>query len=154
MSNFPSKIGKGYVFASTCIASIIIFLILAVTFVNSTKALFHPGFSFFKTEWNVATGLFGILPMLFGTAYVTAIALTLAGPIGVLCALYISEVLPQRYRLIAKTLLELLAGIPSIIYRCFVCVDRRFISFGLRTNDFKCRDFTCPDDFAHHHHLV
>jgi phosphate transport system permease protein len=116
MSNFTSKIGKVYVLVSTLVATGIIFLILAVTCINSSKALFHPGFSLFKTEWNPFAGLFGILPMVYGTAAVTAIALVLAVPMGILCALFISEILPIKYRLVAKSFIELLAGIPSIIY--------------------------------------
>jgi phosphate ABC transporter permease protein PstC len=54
--------------------------------------------------------------MLYGSLMVTAIALMIAVPLGLACAVYLSEILDDKHRFYVKSLLELLAGIPSIIY--------------------------------------
>ena len=70
-------------------------------------------------RWFFRAGEFGALPMLFGTAAVSGVALALAAPVGVGAALFVAEVLPlvsERARLAAKTAIELLAGVPSVVY--------------------------------------
>ncbi|HEX6201249.1 MAG TPA: phosphate ABC transporter permease subunit PstC [Thermoanaerobaculia bacterium] len=70
-------------------------------------------------RWFFRAGEFGALPMLFGTAAVSGVALALAAPVGVGAALFVAEVLPlvsDRARLAAKTAIELLAGVPSVVY--------------------------------------
>jgi phosphate transport system permease protein len=70
-------------------------------------------------RWFFRSGEFGALPMLFGTAAVSAVALLLAAPVGVGAAIFVAEVLPlvsDRARLAAKTAIELLAGVPSVVY--------------------------------------
>ena len=67
-------------------------------------------------SWNPGKGEFGILPMLFGSIFVMMIAVTVAFPLGLLAAIYIAETKSSKFRRILKSLLELLAGIPSIVY--------------------------------------
>jgi len=67
-------------------------------------------------EWRYREGLFGALPMVYGTAAVSLIALALAGPLGVGAAVFTSECLPRRFRFLAKSAIELLAGVPSVVY--------------------------------------
>lgn len=116
MSVLTSKIGKGYVVGSTVISAVSILLIVLVLMINSWDAVSANGWELFSLKWNPSTNQFGILPMLFGTIIVAFIALLIAVPLGVLTAIFTSEILPGRYRLMVKSLLELLAGIPSIIY--------------------------------------
>lgn len=66
-----------------------------------------------------ATPQFGILPLLVGTLMSTVIALCVAVPIGLLAAIYLSEYASSRIRSILKPILEVLAGIPTIVYGFF-----------------------------------
>jgi phosphate transport system permease protein len=68
------------------------------------------------TRWFFRTHEFGALPMIYGTLVVGLIALALAAPIGIGAALFTSEYLPPRLRMPVKVLIELLAGIPSVVY--------------------------------------
>ena len=81
---------------------------------------------FFGTEWNPgftttgnAEGSYGILPLLWGTLMVSGIALLVAVPIGLLIAIYLAEYASQRLRSWAKPIIEVLAGIPTIVYGVF-----------------------------------
>ncbi len=77
----------------------------------------HEGLSYLTgKEWFYRSGIFGILPMLYGSVVVSIIALAFAGPIGVGAALFNAEYAPARIRLLLKMLIELLAGVPSVIY--------------------------------------
>ncbi len=60
--------------------------------------------------------IFGIFPFIVGTFLTTAIAILLAAPLGVGCAIFLSEFCPRKIRMILKPLYELLAGIPSVIF--------------------------------------
>ncbi len=62
---------------------------------------------------------FGVLPLVAGTLLVTLIAMAVAVPAGIVCALYLSEYAPLRVRRIAKPALELLAGVPTVVYGYF-----------------------------------
>lgn len=116
MLGLTNRIGKFYVYGSTLMSALIVFLIFITLLVNSWEAITTIGLDLFKFQWNPATGEFGIIPMIFGTFLVTCIALIIAVPVGILTAIFTSELLPAKYRFIVKSLLELLAGIPSIIY--------------------------------------
>jgi len=111
-----TKIGKGYIVISTLLSVLVIVLIFSVLLINSWDAISVKGWQLLSLKWNPSTNQFGIMSMLFGTLVVTLIALFIAVPIGILTAIFTSEILHNRYRLVAKSLLELLAGIPSIIY--------------------------------------
>jgi phosphate transport system permease protein len=86
----------------------------------------------FGTHWSpqTATGpygediisSYGILPVFFGTFLISAIAMVIAVPIGLMSAIFIAEYLPKNLRLIFKPLLEVLAGIPTIVYGFFAAL--------------------------------
>ena len=65
------------------------------------------------------TQSFGVLPIVAGTVLVTAIAMVVAVPAGLVSALYLSEYAPPRVRRAAKPALEVLAGVPTVVYGCF-----------------------------------
>jgi phosphate transport system permease protein len=67
-------------------------------------------------------GQFGLLPLLWGTAFISLMALLIAVPAGLMSAIYMAEYAPPRLRMLAKPLLEILAGIPTIIYGFFALV--------------------------------
>ncbi|WP_352428959.1 phosphate ABC transporter permease subunit PstC [Thermoflexus sp.] len=73
------------------------------------------------TQWTplFAQKRFGILPLLAGTFLTSAVALALAMPVGLLSAIYLSEYAPPRLRAILKPALEVLAGIPTVVYGYF-----------------------------------
>ena len=80
---------------------------------------------FFLLEWAPSfsgrggASSLGILPLLWGTLYISFVALLVAVPIGLFAAIYLSEYAGPRMRSIAKPLLEILAGIPTIVYGLF-----------------------------------
>jgi phosphate transport system permease protein len=67
-------------------------------------------------RWYFRTHQFGVLPMIYGTLAVAGVAILLAAPIGVGTAVFISEALPRRLSVSVKVIVELLAGIPSVVY--------------------------------------
>ena len=77
----------------------------------------HAGWGFLSgREWFYRQEIFGAAPMIYGTLVVAAVALGLAAPIGIGAALFTSEFLPRRLRIPVKVSLELLAGVPSVVY--------------------------------------
>ncbi len=74
---------------------------------------------FTGTEWNDVNSKFGVIPLLIGTLWIAVIAGAVAIPIGLVTAIYLSEYASPRVRSIAKPTLELLAGIPSIVFGFF-----------------------------------
>ncbi|SMY07414.1 phosphate ABC transporter permease subunit PstC [Flavimaricola marinus] len=77
---------------------------------------------FFGLTWSPSFGggsSLGILPLLWGTLYISVIALAVAVPIGLFAAIYLSEYATPRIRAFAKPMLEVLAGIPTIVYGLF-----------------------------------
>jgi phosphate transport system permease protein len=75
----------------------------------------------FGTEWTplFATPSFGVLPLVAGTVLVSAIAMTVALPMGLLSAIYLSEYAPPAVRRVIKPILEILAGVPTVVYGYF-----------------------------------
>ncbi len=90
---------------------------LAVFVAQSAPVWRSEGWSFFtQKQWFYRQQLFGIAPMLYGTVVVAAVALLVATPAGIGTAVFASEFLPRRARLTVKVAIELLAGIPSVVY--------------------------------------
>ncbi len=87
--------------------------------------LYPPAEFFFGTTWSPSfTGRgggseLGMLPLLWGTFYISLVALLVAVPIGLFSAIYLSEYASPTVRGIAKPMLEVLAGIPTIVYGLF-----------------------------------
>ncbi|MBI2844206.1 MAG: phosphate ABC transporter permease subunit PstC [Armatimonadetes bacterium] len=71
---------------------------------------------FFGETWLPSEGQFGLKPFIVGTVWVTAIAIIIALPLCLLTAVFLAEYAPQRVRSIVKPLIDLLAGIPSVVY--------------------------------------
>jgi len=79
-----------------------------------------------------ASGAFGAVPVFVGTALISAIAMAVAVPIGLMSAIYLSEYAGKRFRAVAKPLIEVLAGIPTVVYGFFAAliVAPRIRGFG------------------------
>jgi phosphate transport system permease protein len=88
-------------------------LLLRAWPILSTKPL---GELLLSTTWHPLKGAFGFLPFIMGTLWVTAVAMAIAVPPSLLTAIYLAEYAPARTRAIVKPFIELLAGIPSVIY--------------------------------------
>ena len=73
------------------------------------------------TEWTplFANQHFGVLPLVVGTMLVSTIAMVVALPMGLLAAVYLSEYAPNGLRRVLKPVLELLAGVPTVVYGYF-----------------------------------
>lgn len=69
-----------------------------------------------------AEGSFGAIPLLSGTLLITFIAMLVAGPIGLMSAIYLSDYASPKFRAIAKPVLEILAGIPTVVYGFFAAL--------------------------------
>jgi phosphate transport system permease protein len=92
-----------------------------------------PSEFFFGTLWSpqtamradqvAAAGAFGAVPLFTGTLLVSFIAMAVAVPIGLMAAIYLSEYAPRRVRSLAKPLLEILAGIPTVVYGFFAALS-------------------------------
>ncbi len=86
----------------------------------------------FGVEWSPQTairadqvgssGAFGAVPLFAGTLLITMIAMLVAGPIGLLSAIYLAEYASPRFRAIAKPIMEVLAGIPTVVYGFFAAL--------------------------------
>jgi phosphate transport system permease protein len=86
-----------------------------------------------STKWAPPQGDFGILPLVYGTLMATAIAIAVALPIGLLTAIYLSEYAPTTLRRWLKPALEILAGVPTVVYGYFALT---FITPFFRDNVF------------------
>ncbi|MFN4061025.1 MAG: phosphate ABC transporter permease subunit PstC [Paracoccus hibiscisoli] len=72
-----------------------------------------------RADQVAAEGAFGVLPVFLGTLVITFVAIVIAVPVGLLSAIYLNEFASRRFRAVAKPILELLAGIPTVVYGFF-----------------------------------
>ena len=95
-----------------------VLIFMVVLFVGQSIPVWqHEGFSFLTgKKWFYRDALFGAAPMIYGTVVVSFIALLLAAPVGIGAGMFIAEFLPPRLRYAAKITIELLAGVPSVVY--------------------------------------
>ena len=100
-------------------------LICVFLFVNGIPAIKEIGFGDFTLGevWKPTNGYFGILPFILGSIYVTAGALIIGVPIGLLTAIYLAKFCPDSLYKVIKPFINLMAGIPSVVYGFFgMCV--------------------------------
>ncbi len=106
---------------SACVSILSVALICIFLFAQGLPAMAEIGiFRFlFGMDWRPTQGQFGILPMIVGSLYVTAGAILIGVPIGLLCALFLAKFCPRRLYGMFMPAVRLLAGIPSVIYGFF-----------------------------------
>lgn len=104
-----------------CVSIISVILICVFLFSNGIPTMGKIGFADFLLgkRWKPLEDLYGILPMIIGSIYVTAGAIIIGVPIGVLCAVFLARFCPKGLYKIFKPAVDLLAGIPSIVYGFF-----------------------------------
>lgn len=98
-----------------------VLLICVFLFANGIPAMREIGAGKFLlgTRWKPGNGIFGIFPMIVGSLYVTAGAVVVGVPVGFMTAVFLSSFCPRRLRGILKPAIDLLAGIPSVVYGFF-----------------------------------
>ena len=96
----------------------ILLVITVFIFGEGTPVMFKYGLKKFllNLDWYPLEKSYGLLPMIIGSLYVTAGALVIGIPFGLACAVVLTEFSSKRLRLILKPVIELLAGIPSVVY--------------------------------------
>ena len=107
--------------AAACVSILAVVLICVFMFANGIPAIGEIGiFKFLLgAKWKPNNGLYGILPMIVGSIYVTVGAIIIGVPIGFFTAVYMAKFCnPKAYKIV-KPAIELMAGIPSIVYGFF-----------------------------------
>lgn len=108
---------KAASFAFTALALCTLAALALIFLVQSLPVWQHEGLSYITgTKWYFRSLTFGALPMIYGTSIVALLALVLAAPIAIGSAIFTAEFLPERARLAVKIVIELLAGVPSVVY--------------------------------------
>ena len=121
MKNVKELLMKIVFFLAACVSIFSTILICVFIFANGVPAIKEIGvFKFlFGTVWKPSNDIYGIFPMIIGSIYVTAGAIILGVPVGVLCAVFMAKFCPKKLYRIMKPAIGLLAGIPSIVYGFF-----------------------------------
>lgn len=106
---------------TACVSVAAVVLICCFLFANGVPAISEIGlFRFlFGTRWKPANHLYGIFPMIAGSLYVTAGALVIGVPVGILTAVFMARFCPKWLYKIMKSAVNLMAGIPSVVYGFF-----------------------------------
>jgi phosphate transport system permease protein len=112
------RIARSGMLAVTLSVGVILFLVVAGLLVKSWPILSLRPLSslLFSSAWRPSQGEFGFLPFLLGTVWVTAVAIVIAVPLCLLSAVYFSEYAPRLIRELSRPLVDVLAGIPSVVY--------------------------------------
>jgi phosphate transport system permease protein len=114
---------QGFLFACGIISILTTIAIVAVLLEEALRFFTVEGVSLIEfltgTDWRPAIGEFGILPLFLSTLITSLIGMLVAVPLGLTTAVYLSEYASQRVRNILKPILEVLAGIPTVVYGYF-----------------------------------
>lgn len=103
------------------ISTLAVGMICIFLFGNAIPTIYEIGFIhfIFGMDWYPTEGIFGIFPMIVGSIYVTALAIFIGVPIGVLSAIYLSAFCPKKLKKYIMPAVELLGAIPSVVYGFF-----------------------------------
>jgi phosphate transport system permease protein len=116
------ELSMKYVFLLCAFVSILaVALICIFLFANGLPAMHEIGLADFLLgkNWKPSQNIYGIFPMILGSIYVTAGAIIIGVPIGLLCAVFLAKFCPKGLYKILKPITDLMAGIPSIVYGFF-----------------------------------
>lgn len=118
---WTEKIMQVVFLAAACASVLAVALICAFLFANGIPAMKEIGFLDFLTGelWKPGNDIYGIFPMIIGSIYVTAGAILIGVPIGILTSVFMAFYCPKKIYRPLKSATELLAGIPSVIYGFF-----------------------------------
>ena len=121
MTNISEKVMRIVFMLSATVSILAVIVICYFLAGQGLPAMVEIGVSDFLTGtlWKPLEGHFGIFPMIVGSIYVTAGAIILGVPVGLLCAIFMAKFCPRRIYSVLKPAVDLLAGIPSIVYGFF-----------------------------------
>lgn len=129
-SHVKEKIMEAVFMLCACVSILSVALICIFLFANGIPAMTKIGFFdfIFGQKWKPSNEVFGIFPMIIGSIYITAGAVIIGVPIGILTAVYLARFCPKKLYKIIKPAVDLLAGIPSVVYGFFgLCVIVPFV---------------------------
>ena len=113
----------GFLFISALVS---VFITIGIVVILARESLLFFGSDevtlkefFFGREWQPMNGSFGVLPLLNATIMTSVTAMLVATPLGIFVAIYLSEYASRRVRSVLKPVLEVLAGIPTVVYGYF-----------------------------------
>ena len=115
------SIMKWVFMAAAALSILAVALICVFLFANGLPAIGEIGVADFLLgqTWKPGNNIYGIFPMIVGSVYVTAGAIIVGVPLGILCAVFLAWFCPKKLYKVIKPAVELLAGIPSIVYGFF-----------------------------------
>ena len=129
---FEDSTAKALLFAASTSAGTILVLIAAFLFIRGFPAFRNdPIFFIIGSEWDVYGEIYSLGPMIWGSLIVTLGATTIAAPLGISSAIFIGKFAPEWLRSFLKPAIELLAGIPSVVYGFigFVLLNRAIMNY-------------------------
>lgn len=129
-SHVKEKVMEAVFMLCACVSILSVALICIFLFANGIPAMTKIGFFdfIFGQKWKPSNEVFGIFPMIIGSIYITAGAVVIGVPIGILTAVYLARFCPEKLYKIIKPAVDLLAGIPSVVYGFFgLCVIVPFV---------------------------
>ena len=120
-SKFKETAMKIVFLISACVSIIAVVLICVFLFVNGVPAMAEIGFFDFLLgeTWRPSSDIYGIMPMILGSIYVTAGAIIVGVPLGLFTAVFMAYFCPPKLYKVLKPAVDLLAGIPSVVYGFF-----------------------------------
>ncbi len=121
MKKYKEQVMHAVFFIAACASVLAVALICLFLFVNGIPAMKEIGiFKFLLgTMWKPGNNIYGILPMIMGSIYVTAGAILIGVPIGILTSVFMASYCPKKVYRFLKSAIDLLAGIPSVVYGFF-----------------------------------
>lgn len=121
MKHVKEKMMKNLFFLTACVSIAAVVLICIFLFANGIPAIREIGvFKFLLgTKWKPANNIYGVFPMIVGSVYVTAGALLIGVPVGILTAVFLAEFCPKWIYKPLKSAVNLMSGIPSVVYGFF-----------------------------------
>jgi phosphate transport system permease protein len=111
-------VANKFMLFTTILSGLLVFAIAFALIQKSTLILTTHSLNelFFSSSWHPWEGAFGFFPFIAGTLWVTALAMVLSIPPSLLMSIYLAEYAPNKIRGIAKPMIDLLAGIPSVVF--------------------------------------
>lgn len=121
MKKYKEKLMENVFLLAACVSILSVVLICVFLFANGIPAIKEVGMNEFVLgqKWKPGNNKFGIFPMILGSIYITAGALVIGIPVGILTAIFMARFCPKRLYRFLKPVVELLAGIPSVVYGFF-----------------------------------
>ncbi|MEF9946141.1 MAG: phosphate ABC transporter permease subunit PstC [Lachnospiraceae bacterium] len=118
---WKEKFMQGVFTIAACASVLAVALICIFLFANGIPAMKKIGFGEFLLGkiWKPNNNIYGILPMIMGSIYVTAGAIAIGVPVGILTSVFMANYCPRKIYPFLKAATELLAGIPSVVYGFF-----------------------------------